>query len=175
MRMKALALGLLASTFLMTAASAQAPATTTTPPGASATSTTSAPMMSDQWRASKLIGLNIYNDQNEKLGDIDEILLDKTGKVDSVIIGVGGFLGVGTREIKVSMDKLQFVNEPVKTTTTSSTTTSAGATRTASNAPASTTTTTTTSTPKKQWYPDHAVLSGASKDQLKAMTEFKYD
>ena len=174
MRTKALALGLLASTFLITAASAQAPATTTTPPGASATSTTSAPMVSDQWRASKLIGLDIYNDQNEKLGDIDEILIDKTGKIDGVIIGVGGFLGVGTREIKVSMDKLQFVNEPVKSTTTSSTTTS-GATRTASNAPASTTTTTTTSTPKKQWYPDHAVLSGASKDQLKAMTEFKYE
>jgi hypothetical protein len=130
-------------------------------------------MISDQWRASKLIGLDVYNDQNEKLGDIDELLVDKTGKVDGIVIGVGGFLGVGTREIKVTMDKLQFVNEPVKTETSSTTTSSPGGmARTASN---STTTTTTTSTPKKQWYPDHAVMSGASKDQLKQMPEFKYE
>jgi sporulation protein YlmC with PRC-barrel domain len=43
--------------------------------------------------ASKLIGLNVYNDQNEKLGDISELLVDKSGKVDGVVIGVGGFLG----------------------------------------------------------------------------------
>ena len=48
---------------------------------------------SSQWRASKLVGLNVYNEQNEKLGDISEILLDKSGKVEGVIIGVGGFLG----------------------------------------------------------------------------------
>jgi PRC-barrel domain len=52
----------------------------------------------DMWRSSKLVGLNVYNDQNEKLGDISEILLDKSGKVDGVIIGVGGFLGMGQHE-----------------------------------------------------------------------------
>jgi sporulation protein YlmC with PRC-barrel domain len=171
MRATVLALGLLASSFLVTAASAQSPSTATSPPpGASAS--TSAPMISDQWRASKLIGLDVYNDQNEKLGDIDELLVDKTGKVDGVVIGVGGFLGVGTREIKVTMDKLQFVNEPVKTQTSSTTTSSSGGmARTASNS----TTTTASSTPKKQWYPDHAIMSGASKDQLKQMPEFKYE
>jgi sporulation protein YlmC with PRC-barrel domain len=125
---------------------------------------------SGQWRASKLVGLNVYNDQNEKLGDISEILLDKSGKVEGVIIGVGGFLGMGQRDIKVEMSKLKFVDEPVKsssTTTTPTSTTGAGASRPA-------TTTTTTSSDKK-WYPDHAVLSGATKDQLKAMPEFKYN
>ena len=125
---------------------------------------------SGQWRASKLVGLNVYNEQNEKLGDISEILLDKSGKVEGVIIGVGGFLGMGQRDIKVEMSKLKFVDEPVKsssTTTTTTTGTGAGASRPA-------TTTTTTSSDKK-WYPDHAVLSGATKDQLKAMPEFKYN
>lgn len=125
---------------------------------------------SGQWRTSKLIGLNVYNDQNEKLGDISEILLDKSGKVEGVVIGVGGFLGMGQRDIKVEMSKLKFVDEPVKSSSTSTTTTSttgAGASRPA-------TTTTTTSNDKK-WYPDHAVLSGATKDQLKAMPEFKYN
>ena len=144
---------------------------TATPPGAAPRAVVANKVFSDHWRASKLMGLDIYNEQNEKLGDIDEIIVDKTGKIDGVIIGVGGFLGVGTREIKVTMDKLQFVNEPVAKSTASS----AGTTTTASNAPATSTTTSSSSTPSKQWYPDHAVLSGASKDQLKTMPEFKYD
>src|SRR5690349_14480291 len=57
------------------------------------------------WRASKLKGLNVYNDKNEKLGDINEILIDKSGKVEGVIIGVGGFLGMGEHDIKVEMSK----------------------------------------------------------------------
>ena len=65
-----------------------------------------------------MVGLNVYNDQNEKLGDINEILLDKSGKVDGVVIGVGGFLGMGEHDIKVDMAKLKFVNQPVKTSST---------------------------------------------------------
>ena len=66
-------------------------------------------LSSPHWRASKLVGLNVYNEQNEKLGDISEILLDKSGKVDGVVIGVGGFLGMGQRDIKVELSKLKFV------------------------------------------------------------------
>ena len=173
MRSKALAMGLLASSILVSAAFAQQ---TSSPPGAAPRATTTSKVFSDQWRASKLMGLDIYNDQNEKLGDINEILLDKSGKIDSVIIGVGGFLGVGSREIKVTMDKLKFVNEPVPSATASSSST---ATTTAANTSATATdsrpASASSSTPSKQWYPDHAVLSGASKDQLKSMPEFKYD
>src|SRR5689334_12663825 len=120
------------------------------------------------WRSSKLIGLNVYNDKNEKLGDISEVLIDKSGKVDGVVIGVGGFLGMGQHDIKVEMSKLKFVDEPAKTASTSTTTTTGSANRPA-------TTTTTTSSSSKKWYPDHAVLSGATKDQLKAMPQFKFD
>jgi sporulation protein YlmC with PRC-barrel domain len=123
------------------------------------------------WRASKLVGLNVYNDQNEKLGDISEILLDKSGKVDGVVIGVGGFLGMGKHDILVKMDKLKFVDEPVKTSSTSSssTTGSAGG----MSRPA--TSTTTSSSSKSKWYPDHAVMSGATKESLKSTPEFKFD
>jgi sporulation protein YlmC with PRC-barrel domain len=120
------------------------------------------------WRSSKLIGLNVYNDQNEKLGDISEVLVDKSGKVDGVVIGVGGFLGMGQHDIKVDMSKLKFVDEPART---ASTTTTGSATK-SDNRPATTTTATTT---KNKWYPDHAVLSGATKDSLKNMHEFKFD
>src|SRR6476660_7886373 len=81
----------------------------------------------EMWRSSKLIGLNVYNDQNEKLGDISEILVDKSGKVDGVVIGVGGFLGMGKHDIKVEMNKLKFVDEPVRTSSTSTNTGTTGA------------------------------------------------
>ena len=72
MRSKLLIGGLLATALVVPAlAQSNPPASTST------TTTTVAPnkAFSDQWRASKLIGLNVYNDQNEKLGDISERFL----------------------------------------------------------------------------------------------------
>jgi sporulation protein YlmC with PRC-barrel domain len=169
--------GLLASTMLVPAFAQSNPPSTpsaqpSTPP---ASSTTVAPKaQGDMWRSSKLIGLNVYNDQNEKLGDISEILLDKSGKVEGVVIGVGGFLGMGKHDILVKMDKLKFVDEPVRTTSTTSTTTGSGA-GTATRPATSPSTTSSSSSTKSKWYPDHAVLSGATKESLKSMAEFKFD
>ena len=183
MRSKLLIGGLLSSVVIVTAyaqsappspapASPQAPMATPAPAPKPAATTAMAPASkSGQWRASKLVGLNVYNEQNEKLGDISEILLDKSGKVEGVIIGVGGFLGMGQRDIKVELSKLKFVDEPVKAAATTTTQTT-GANP---NLPAASTTTTTTASSDRKWYPDHAVLSGATKDQLKAMPEFKYN
>ena len=169
MRSKLLIGGLLASVMIIPAlAQSNPPASATNPAPATTTTTAPAPRAhSDLWRSSKLIGLNVYNDKNEKLGDINEILLDKSGKIEGVVIGVGGFLGMGEHDIKVDMAKLKFVDEPVRTSATTSTTTTGEANRPA--------TTTTTRSTEKQWYPNHAVLSGASKEQLKSMPQFKYN
>lgn len=125
------------------------------------------------WRASKLVGLAVYNDANEKLGDISEIILDKSGKINAVIIGVGGFLGVGQHDIAVTFDKLKWVEEPIRSASADK----MPASGTSSTARPSTTTgaatTTTTTAAKDDWYPDHAVMSG-TKEQLKAMPAFKY-
>ncbi|MCA6118841.1 PRC-barrel domain-containing protein [Bradyrhizobium sp. WSM 1738] len=115
------------------------------------------------WRASKLMGLDVYNDANEKLGDINELILDKNGKVAAVVIGIGGFLGMGEHDIAVSMDKLKFMEEPMRTATT---TTPRETTTGAATTGAATTT-------ANDWTPDHAVMSG-TKEQLKAMPQFKY-
>jgi len=169
MRSKLLIGGLLASVMIIPAlAQSNPPASATNPNPAPASTVTAPRAQSDLWRASKLIGLNVYNDKNEKLGDISEILVDKSGKVEGVVIGVGGFLGMGEHNIKVDMAKLKFVDEPVRTSATTSTTTTTGE----ASRPATTTTTRST---EKQWYPNHAVLSGASKEQLKSMPEFKYN
>jgi sporulation protein YlmC with PRC-barrel domain len=177
MRSKLLIGGLLASVMIVPALAqsnppaaapkAPAPAATTTPAPAATTTTTTPATHAGMWRASKLIGVNVYNDQNEKLGDINEILLDPSGKVDGVVVGVGGFLGMGEHNIKVEMSKLKFVDEPVRTSSTTTTKTTTTGTGSAA--------TTTSRSSDKKWYPDHAVLSGASKDQLKSMPQFKYD
>jgi sporulation protein YlmC with PRC-barrel domain len=173
MRSKLLIGGLLASVMLVPAlAQSNPPASTMTPAPTAAAPAPVSHTQSGEWRASKLVGLNVYNDQNEKLGDISEILLDKSGKVAGVVIGVGGFLGMGQHDIMVDMGKLKFVDEPVRTSATTTTTTS---TTGAATRPATTTSATTTRANDRKWYPDHAVLSGASKDQLKAMPQFKYN
>ena len=90
----------------------------------------------------------------------------------AVVIGVGGFLGMGEHDIAVTMDKLKFVEEPVRTSSTAPATTSRDtATTGAAPAPGTATTTTTTTTTART--PDHAVMSG-NKEQLKAMPQFKY-
>jgi sporulation protein YlmC with PRC-barrel domain len=132
-------------------------------------------MLKGQWRASKLMGLDVYNDANEKLGDINELILDKDGKVSAVVIGVGGFLGMGEHDIAVSMDKLKFIEEPVRTSSTAPATTTRETTTKETTTGAATTTTTTTArnADANDWVPDHAVMSG-TKEQLKAMPQFKY-
>ena len=130
-------------------------------------------MLKGNWRASKLMGLDVYNDTNEKLGDINELILDKNGKVAAVVIGVGGFLGMGEHDIAVSMDKLKFVEEPVRTSSTAPTTKETTTKETTTGAATSTTTTTTRAGNANDWTPDHAMMS-ATKEQLKAMPQFKY-
>lgn len=127
----------------------------------------------DGWRASKLSGVNVYNEQNEKIGDISDVILDKAGKPTNVIIGVGGFLGMGEHLVAVPFEKLKWVNEPVRTTTSSAADRPA-APNARTDAPATTgAAPATTASHSTNWYPDHAVYS-ATKDQLKAMPEFKY-
>ncbi len=175
MRSKYVLAGLLASTMLCVGASAQqAPAPRTAPPAQAQVAP--AYKHSGEWRASKLIGVNVYNQQNEKIGDINEILLAPDGKIAGVILGVGGFLGMGEHDVLVKLDQLKFVNEPVRTTAATQPTRPAPANTTGTGT--ATTTAANTNRPARvaneKWYPDHAVIN-ATKDQLKAMPQFKYN
>ncbi len=180
MLVKYITAGVAASALLATVAFAQTPATSTDhtnmAPGAASSSTSNSSYQGD-WRTSKLIGLKVYNNSNESIGSISDLLTDKNGAIKAAVIGVGGFLGVGEHLVAVGFDQLKFVDQAVPSTTTSSTAPPAG------TRPAPTTTTgaaTTNTAPSSAtmakanpWYPDHAVLN-ATKDQLKQMPEFKY-
>ncbi len=177
--------GLVGSALLATVAFAQTPAATdiAKPATAAAASDTS---FQGNWRGSKLVGLSVYNDANESLGSINDLLMDKSGNIKGVVIGVGGFLGVGEHLGALPFDKVKFVTEPIVYTGTAGAGGATGGTRPggASTSTSTSTSTTTTgaantapaaATPAKPnpWYPDHATIS-ATKDQLKAMPEFKY-
>lgn len=170
MKTRYIVVGAIAAALLAGTAMAQTPATATKPEAASAGVTQS---YKGQWRAYKMIGLDVYNQNNEKLGDISELLTDPTGKIQTAILGVGGFLGVGERMVAVSFDQLKFVNQPIEAKMASSTTSS-----TTSTTPATTTGAATTARPVRsageQWYPDHAVIN-LTADQLKAMPQFLYN
>ncbi len=127
----------------------------------------------DLWQGSKLIGLNVYDQQNEKIGDIKELLLDKDGKVAQVAIGVGGFLGMGEHDVAVKWADLEFSDQPVKSSTTTSSNNSMGGATTTGSASSASSSSSSISNTKKN-YPDHATLN-TTKDQLKAMPQFNYD
>ncbi|WJR77059.1 PRC-barrel domain-containing protein [Bradyrhizobium sp. NP1] len=167
---KYLATGVVGSALLASVAFAQTPTTTSDKAGMAMQEST----LKGDWRASKVIGLKVYNDNNENVGSINDLLVDKSGNIKAAVIGVGGFLGVGEHLVAVSFDKLKFSDQPVTYTGASNSTGNrpAPATTTGS-AKDSTATTPTASSKPNPWYPDHAVFN-ATKDDLKAMPEFKY-
>jgi sporulation protein YlmC with PRC-barrel domain len=58
-------------------------------------------------RASKLVGSAVYNDHDEKIGSVDDIILGKGNNADAVIVSVGGFLGAGAKLVSVPYAQLR--------------------------------------------------------------------
>jgi sporulation protein YlmC with PRC-barrel domain len=62
----------------------------------------------DQFRSSNLRGTRVYGANNENIGEINDVLINRSGQVVAVIIGVGGFLGLGAKDVAVPMSTLLF-------------------------------------------------------------------
>jgi sporulation protein YlmC with PRC-barrel domain len=54
---------------------------------------------SDQFLASKFKGTDVVGSDNEKIGDVSDILFDKNGKIEAYVVSVGGFLGIGAKDV----------------------------------------------------------------------------
>lgn len=148
------------------------PPPSATPPAASSptASTSSAKFVTaqkaDQWLASKLKGTDVLGPNNEKVGDVNDVLLDRSGKIDAFIVGVGGFLGIGEKDVAIEPSAFQVV--PGNTSAVAATTTDA--TRPA-GAPATTTTTTTVAVNDD---PNNVKLKiSMTKDELKNAPSFE--
>jgi sporulation protein YlmC with PRC-barrel domain len=66
----------------------------------------------DQRRSSKIVGQPVYNAAGERIGDVNELILASDGKVESAVIGVGGFLGLGEKLVAVSYGELKIADDP---------------------------------------------------------------
>jgi hypothetical protein len=58
--------------------------------------------------AKELLDETVTNGARENIGDINDILIDREGKVAAVIVGVGGFLGMGEKDVALPYDQLTF-------------------------------------------------------------------
>ena len=68
-------------------------------------------MTTGEISASELLDENIVNAANESVGDVNDVILDANGKVASIIVGVGGFLGMGEKDVALSFDQLSFARD----------------------------------------------------------------
>jgi sporulation protein YlmC with PRC-barrel domain len=111
---------------------ASPPASVRPMPTTSTNSADSTYVTSDQnVRASKVVGASVYNDQNQKIGSVDDVLIGSNDGVSGVVLSVGGFLGMDSKLVEVPYSKIQ-VNG------------------------------------------DKLVMSGATKDDLTRLPEYKY-
>ena len=85
------------------AATAPSPAGTPTDPNLAVATV----KLQDGIRLSKLIGSAVYNDQNEKIGTIDDLFMKDGNRVFMAIVSVGGFLGIGDKLVAIPYDQLR--------------------------------------------------------------------
>lgn len=84
----------------------------TTPPAARSDTMTSNPATGTaQVQGNKLIGADVKGASNEKIGDVTEVLVSTDGKINAIIVSVGGFLGMGDRRVALPWEQLRFSSE----------------------------------------------------------------
>jgi hypothetical protein len=66
---------------------------------------------SDDWLATNLIGQSVYNSQDEAIGDINDLVTDQGGKIVAVLIGSGGFLGLGEKDVALRFEDLRLARD----------------------------------------------------------------
>jgi sporulation protein YlmC with PRC-barrel domain len=120
--MKASVLAACAALLMSSSAIAQ---TTTTPPSSTPPAATRPPAatpparetqtksqapteeVKGAWNVRDFMRSRVYNMGGERIGDVNDILVDDAGKITAVIIGVGGFLGIGEKEVSMTTDQVK--------------------------------------------------------------------
>ncbi len=68
-------------------------------------------MPANEIRTEQLTGTTVYGANEENIGEIGDVIISQDGKVDAIIVDVGGFLGVGEKEVAIGMDNLAFMTD----------------------------------------------------------------
>ena len=65
----------------------------------------------DELRTSKIVGSKVYNNANENIGSVEDIVLKPDGSMDEVVLSVGGFLGIGDKYVSVPFNDLKITRD----------------------------------------------------------------
>jgi sporulation protein YlmC with PRC-barrel domain len=105
-----------ASTLSLSVALAQSPPSAPPAPSAPAASSemgsaanTITAQKPDEWLATRLRGTSVLGSDGVKIGSVDDILLDRSGSIKALVIGVGGFLGIGAKDVAIPFKQFQVV------------------------------------------------------------------
>ena len=115
----------------------------------------------NEWRASKVVGVDVYSSDNQKLGTINDILLKSDGTAGTIVIGSGGVLGAGEKYVAVPFDGVKW--------STQGRTIAAGGSSMAGNSSSGGQAVTAAA----QGYPDRAILD-VSKSAFDSAPTFSY-
>jgi sporulation protein YlmC with PRC-barrel domain len=102
MRMLACATALMMLTGVAVAQNRDAANNATAAPGASP---------ADKFTVTNYYKQDVYDKADNKIGTIDDVLIDKDGRITALIIGVGGFLGVGQKDVSEQFNKVQMTKK----------------------------------------------------------------
>lgn len=80
-------------------------------PAASAPMTGTQAAAVDARRASRIIGANIYNEENRSIGEVHDLMISASGTPPTAVLSVGGFLGIGERYVAIPLASLQWNSE----------------------------------------------------------------
>jgi sporulation protein YlmC with PRC-barrel domain len=126
------------------------------------------------WRASKLVGVAIYGPDNKSIGSVNDVIIGKDGALKAVVIGVGGFLGVGAKNVAVPFSAISWMDTPPVTAATNTATDTTGSIGSSPPTPApATAPAAIAAAPGVYDYPDHGGLK-MTKEQLQAAPTFTY-
>ena len=63
----------------------------------------------DEWLASKFKGTDVLGADGTKVGSVDDVLFDRNGQIKAIVVGVGGFLGISSKDIALEFNNFQVV------------------------------------------------------------------
>lgn len=72
-------------------------------------------LTTDHWLASDVYGAGVYDPKENKIGDVDDLVISREGRITKAVIGVGGFLGVGKKDVAVPFTDLKVTTKNDKT------------------------------------------------------------
>jgi sporulation protein YlmC with PRC-barrel domain len=73
--------------------------------------TTLSTVPGDSWTVTNYYKQSVYDPKENKIGDVEDVLVDKTGKITALIVGVGGFLGAGEKDVAVPFSAIKSVKK----------------------------------------------------------------